>query len=125
MAAFVHNLSGLYQVSDHFPDEERVSFRLDSFPAASKSLGFCSRRSGSWFDQVPRAKLLHWRSRPEGYALGPKFGGTWLLGRAGKHIGLPSDLKVQKSGVRHQLLKLCIQQSAGNSAGPVIDLLFR
>ncbi len=61
---------------------------------------------------------------PEVDAQGAKVTGTAFLGCACEDVGAPGYLKVHKSGLNHHHLKLCFQQSTGNSASPEIDFVF-
>jgi hypothetical protein len=47
------------------------------------------------------------------------------LRRAGVDVFLPRDLEIGESYFADHLLQLCFQQSASNSTGPEIDILFR
>ena len=38
---------------------------------------------------------------------------------------LPRDLEIREPGGGDRRLKLCFQQSTGNSTGPEVDVLFR
>jgi hypothetical protein len=40
------------------------------------------------------------------------------LGSVAEHIRSPGDLEIDETGGYDRSLKLCFQQSAGNSAGP-------
>ena len=51
-------------------------------------------------------------------------GCTGRLWSAAEHIRLPGDLEIDKAGSHDRGLKLCFQQSAGNSTRPQIDLTF-
>jgi hypothetical protein len=57
-------------------------------------------------------------------AHGPKVGSAASLGRAAKDIFTPGNLKVNKTGSQDRCLKLCFQQSAGNSTGPEVNVPF-
>jgi len=46
------------------------------------------------------------------------------LRSAVEDLGLPGDLEIGETGSDDRRLQLCFQQSAGNSAGPEVDLLF-
>ena len=61
---------------------------------------------------------------PEVDAQSAKVTGTAFLRCSTEDVGPPVYLKVHKSGLNHDHLKLCFQQSAGNSASPEIDLVF-
>ena len=63
-------------------------------------------------------------SSPKVYALRSKVGGAGLLRRPIKHIGFPRYLEAHETGGLHQRLKLCFQQSTGDSTSPEVDLLF-
>lgn len=54
-----------------------------------------------------------------------KAGRAALLGRAAEDIVAPRNFKRHKTGLDHPCAKLCFQQSAGNSARPQFNLLFR
>ncbi len=47
-----------------------------------------------------------------------EVGGTTCLGRAAEDVRPPGDLEVDKAGGYNCSLKLCFQQSAGNSTSP-------
>jgi hypothetical protein len=47
--------------------------------------------------------------------------GLWC---ASIDVSPPGDLKIDKPGGDHRCLELCIQQSAGDSALPQVDVLF-
>ena len=64
-------------------------------------------------------------SRAEVHALCPEFCGTARLRSAAEDIRLPGDLEVNEARSHDRGLQFCFQQSAGNSARPQIDLLFR
>jgi hypothetical protein len=50
--------------------------------------------------------------------------GARLLGSAGEHVAPPRDRKVLESRRKYHCMKLCFQQSTGDSALPKIDLSF-
>lgn len=54
----------------------------------------------------------------------PKVGGAARLWRAAEYIRAPGDLEIDKASSHDRGLKLCIQQSTGDSAGPEVDLAF-
>ncbi len=51
--------------------------------------------------------------------------GTGLLGCSAEHILSPGDLETLEASHRDHRLKLCLQQSPGNSAGPEVYILLR
>lgn len=72
----------------------------------------------------------YWKgfTRPEVDAQRPEFGGAGLLGCATENVLPPGELKILKTDSRDDRFQLCFQQSAGNSAGPQVDVflcLFR
>ena len=44
--------------------------------------------------------------------------------RAGEHVDFLAPLDVVETGKREYLAPLCFQQSAGDSAGPEVDVVF-
>jgi hypothetical protein len=63
--------------------------------------------------------------RPEVDADGAKRTRAGRLRCARKDLGLPRDRKVGETGGDDRRLKLCFQQSTGNSTGPEVYFLFR
>ena len=61
-------------------------------------------------------------SCPEVDSQRSKVGCAGCLRRALEDIALPGDLEIDKTRGYHRSLKLCFQQSAGNSACPQIDI---
>ena len=73
------------------------------------------------------------RSRPLGFV--PRFScaevdseraelrGARGLGRASVNLGAPRDLEIHEARRYHRCFKLCVQQSAGDSTLPEIDVL--
>ena len=55
---------------------------------------------------------------------GGELRGTRRLWRAGEDLGAPGDLEIHEPGRNDRCLKLCVQQSAGDSALPEIDVSF-
>ena len=62
--------------------------------------------------------MLSRPSSSEVDALGAEGRGAGLLWRVSEDILPPGDLEVLETGLGHEGLKLCVQQSAGDSAGP-------
>ena len=61
-------------------------------------------------------------SRQEGDAQRPEFYRGGLLGRIAEHILSPHNFEVLKTRVNDHCFQFCFQQSAGNSAGPQLDV---
>lgn len=55
---------------------------------------------------------------------GAELRGARRLWRAGEDLGAPGDLEIDEPRRDNRCLKLCIQQSAGDSALPEIDVSF-
>ena len=55
---------------------------------------------------------------------GAELCGARRLWRAGEDLGAPGDLEIDEPGRDNRCLKLCLQQSAGDSTLPEIDVLF-
>jgi hypothetical protein len=57
-------------------------------------------------------------------AHGAKVGSAASLRRAAKDIFTPGNLEVNKTSSQNRCLKLCFQQSTGNSTGPEVNVPF-
>ncbi len=68
--------------------------------------------------QTSRLRL----SRAKVDTLGAEVGGARLLRCAAKNFGLPRDLEADEAGGFYKGLKLCFQQSAGDSTSPEVDV---
>ena len=55
---------------------------------------------------------------------GAELRGARRLWRAGEDLGAPGDLEIDEPGRDNRCLKLCLQQSAGDSALPETDVSF-
>ena len=63
-------------------------------------------------------------ARLEVDAHGTEIGCAAFLWGAAEDVLAPCNFKIDESGHHDRYLQLCFQQSAGNSAGPEIDLPF-
>lgn len=59
------------------------------------------------------------------YPFGAELGGTPLLRRAGEDVRTPGDLETDEPCGDDRRLELCLQQSAGDSTLPEVDVPFR
>lgn len=60
-----------------------------------------------------------------GHPAGVELGGVGLVFAAREHVNLVRHDDIDEAGQRQDLAPLCIQQSAGNSATPEVDVVFR
>ena len=69
--------------------------------------------------------VLERLTRPKVDAQSSEVGGAGLLRGAIEDFGLPSYLEAHKAGSFDKRLKLCFQQSAGDSTSPKLNFLLR
>ena len=71
-------------------------------------------------DQISRLSL----PRAKVDAFGAEVGGAGFLRCAAKNFGPPRDLEASEASGFYKGLKLCFQQSAGDSTGPQLNVFF-
>ena len=85
-----------------------------------------------WISHIARQRCQ--RARPLSFVArlscseidsqGAELRGARRLWRASVDVSTPGDLEIDKSGRSDRCLKLCVQQSAGDSGLPEIDVSF-
>ena len=70
-------------------------------------------------------RLVRRLPRPEVDTDRAELGGVRCLRGAAEHIGTPGDLEAHESRGDDRRLELCLQQSAGNSAFPELNVALR